>query len=188
MVMSHLLFLSFSIFYEYQIIITMFRSWFIKFLFCFSNVYHRKRTQQQKTTSNFVVTNAEQRNFFVSCPSMCHTFSPPLKVCMLRKIRCRIRSQIQSNYQDAIPLSVALYKHKNVDNSLNESQNCAETLRFECTSSIIHGKRIPSLIAVDIGKNESPREQKTFTFVKQLKSLRFPRVKPKLKNKICFNE
>ncbi|CAF2520566.1 unnamed protein product [Rotaria sp. Silwood2] len=86
---------------------------------------------------------------------------------MLGKIRCRIRTQPLANNCNIVPLSIALSKQQLVAHSLNESQNCAEALPYECTSSIIHGKQYPSLIAIDIDDNELPQEQTTFTYVKQ---------------------
>ncbi|CAF3496913.1 unnamed protein product [Rotaria sp. Silwood1] len=82
---------------------------------------------------------------------------------MLRRIRCRIRPQTLTDNHNTISLSIALSKQQLVAHSLNESQNCAETLRYDCTSSIIHRKQYPSLITIDIGNNELLPEQTTFT-------------------------
>ncbi|CAF0839919.1 unnamed protein product [Rotaria sordida] len=132
--------------------------------------------------------NVEKEQTVASYPSsICHIFSPPLKVSMLRKIRCRIRSQTLTYNHNTIPLSIALSKQQLVAHSLNESQNCAETLPYECTSSIIHGKQYPSLIAIDIGNDELPQEQTTFTYVKQSMDFCFPIDKSEVNNKIRSN-
>ncbi|CAM4743809.1 unnamed protein product [Rotaria magnacalcarata] len=118
---------------------------------------------------------------------MHHIFSPPLKLCMLRTIRCRIQPNIEHNNHSTIPLSMAMFKDPYVACSLNQSQYNVETLRYKCMSSIIHKKKHPSLIAIDIGNNEPLQEPTIFRHVNQSTNFDFPIDQLKLNNKIYLS-
>jgi len=152
MTVSDLLLLLLKLLDEKQIIITMVRSWLLKILLCFSHTNHGRRKKRQ-TVSLY--------------PSIGHIFSPPLKVCMLRRIRCRIQSRRPDNNLVTSPLSIVSSRGQPVTCLLNESQNCAETLPYEYTSSIGRCKQYPSLIAIDIGNNEFSQEQTSIRYTKQ---------------------
>jgi hypothetical protein len=172
MTVSDLLLLLLKLLDEKQIIITMVRSWLLKILLCFSHTNHGRRKQQQNPTPYFIVRNLEKRQTVQLDSSIGHIFSPPLKVCMLRRIRCRIQSRTPDNNLVTSPISIVSSRGQPVTCLLNESQNCAETLPYEYTSSIARCKQYPSLIAIDIGNNEFSQEQTSMDKSKFKKTIR----------------
>lgn len=126
MTFMKLMFFIFTIFIEQQIFITMIRSSLIKLLICFSPSHYSKKKQQEKS----------------------QTISSPLKISMLRKVRCRIQSRTSNSNLMTFPLSMVASKQQPITNFLNESQNCAEKLLHH-----------PSLIDIDITNNEYSEEQ-----------------------------
>ncbi len=168
MTFSKLLFFILTSFNEQQLIITMIRSWLIKILLCFSHTHHNRRKQsQQQSTPRFIIRNQAKSQTISSYPSNCYTFSSPLKVSMLRKVRCRIQSRTLNNNLVTLPLSIASPKQQFIASFLNESKNCADTLHYEYTPSITPCKQYPSLIAIDIGNNEFLQEQASIKHKKQ---------------------
>jgi hypothetical protein len=169
MAISELLYLSLISLDEHPVFITMVRSWLIKLLLCFSHTQYNKKQQQQqqKPAPCFMMTNQEESQTVPSHSSTYHIFSSPLKLSMLRKVHCRIRPRIFDNNLVTLPLSIAPFKQQPVASFLNESQNCAKTLRFEHMPSTIRCKQYSSLIAIDIGNNELSQEQATNKYVKQ---------------------
>ncbi|CAF4107991.1 unnamed protein product [Adineta steineri] len=118
----------------------------------FSHIKYNRKKQKQKSTPYFIIENVEKEQLLSSYSSIYHIFSPPLKICMLRKIRCRIQPQTSS-------LSVKPFKQQSIVCLLNESQNCFEKLPYQNKSSINHLKKYPSLIAIDIDNNDLSQEQ-----------------------------
>jgi len=167
MTFSKLLFFIFTSFNEQQIIITMVCSWLIKILLCFSHTHHCKRKQQQKSAPCFMMRNQEKNQTISSCSPICHTFSTPLKVSMLRKVRCRIKSRTIDNNLVTLPLSIASSKQQPIANFFNESKNCAEILQYEYKPSTTRCKQYPSMIAIDIDNNEFSQEQASIKYMKQ---------------------
>jgi hypothetical protein len=174
MAISELLYLSLISLDEHPVFITMVRSWLIKLLLCFSHTQYNKKQQQQqqKPAPCFMMTNQEESQTVPSHSSTYHIFSSPLKLSMLRKVHCRIRPRIFDNNLVTLPLSIAPFKQQPVASFLNESQNCAKTLRFEHMPSTIRCKQYSSLIAIDIGNNELSQEQATnfYSFIDKSKS------------------
>jgi hypothetical protein len=144
---------------DLRIIITMVHSWLIKILLCFSHAQLSRKKQQEKSTPCFMMTNQEKSQTVASYLPTYHIFSSPLKLSMLRKVRCRIRSRTSDTNPVALPLPVASFEQQPIASFLNESQNCAEKLRYECVPSTIRCKQYPSLVAIDIGNNEPSQEQ-----------------------------
>lgn len=107
---------------------------------------------------------------------------------MLRRIRCRIQPRTLDNNLITLPLSIASSRRQPVTYLLNESQNCAETLPYEDTSSITRCKQYPSLIAIDIGNNEFSQEQTSTKYMKQSTNFCSPLDKLKFKKKIPLHQ
>jgi hypothetical protein len=146
-------------FNEQQIIIIMLRSWLIKILLCFSHT-NRKRRKQQSTYDS-IIENEGKSRAVLSCSSIPHTFSPPLKVSMLRKVRCRIQPRTFDNNLVRLPLLIGSLQQQPI---AGQSQNCAEIVPYEYTSSTTRCKQNPSLIAIDIGDDgEYSRDRKQST-------------------------
>lgn len=133
----------------------MIRSWLIKILICFPYNHYTRKKQQEK---NQVIS---------SCPSICHTFSSPLKVSMLRKVRCRIQSKTLSNNLSTFPLAMLSTEKQSNVSFLNESQNCSRKLNDEHPSLTKPCKQYPSLIAIDIHNYELSEEQISDKSMKQ---------------------
>jgi hypothetical protein len=168
----------------------MIRSWLIKILLRFSDTHHSKRKQQQQQQQEsapcFMIRKQEKSQTISSYPSICHTFSSPLKVSMLRKVRCRIQSRTLDNNLVTLPLSIASSKQQPIASFLNESKNCAETLQYEYTPSITRGKQYPSLIAIDIGNNEFSQEQASIRHMKKSTSFYSLIDNSKSENETCL--
>ena len=143
---------------------------------------HQSRKQKQNSKPYFIRRNAEQGQIIESDSSFCHVFSPPLKVCMLRKIRCRIQPQILDNNHNTISLSAIPSNKQLVVDSLDKSQNCID--RY--ISSMKHSQQYPSLIAINIGNNELQSEQRKVITDKYATNLCFAIDKAKLKNEVHF--
>jgi hypothetical protein len=154
----------------------------MKILLCFTYTRQSRRKQQQKLKPYSMMRDHENSQTVLPCPSICHTFSSPLKLSMLRKVRCRI----QSGTPDTNLVTLAPSKQQPIASFLNESQNCAETSHYEYKSSISRCKQYPSLIAIDIGNNEWSQEQASIKPMK--KSRNFYSLTDTLpsKNKICL--
>ena len=188
MTTSDLLFLLLILFDEHQIIIKMIRSWLLKILLCFSHTHIGRRKQQQKPTPYVIMGNVDESQAVSSYPSVCHVFSPPLKVCMLRKIGCRTQPRTLDNNLVTLPLSITSSRQQPITYLLNESQNCVETLSYGYTSSIIRCKQNPSLIAIDIGNNEFSQEQAPIRYMKQSEKFCSPIDKSKIEKKIRLHQ
>lgn len=85
---------------------------------------------------------------------MCHTFSPPLKVSMLRKVHCRRHLQSYDTNLVSLPLLRTSSGQPTAAAFLNESHNCAEIFPCQHQSSSTHYIRKPSLIAIDIDDDD----------------------------------
>ena len=121
---------------EHESSFTMIHAWFLKFFVWFSR---KRRARHESLTP--LLARAQEETF--ALPSISHRFSPPLQVCMLRKIRCRVKC--------TTPLLSIVSSTQNPDTFLiNESQNCADALPDRPSSSIIHCKKLSSVIAIDI--------------------------------------
>jgi hypothetical protein len=158
---------------EQQIIVIMLHSWLIKILSCFSHTKHRRRKQpSQQSTYDSIIKN-EGKNRAVSCSSsISHTFSTPLNVSMLRKVRCRIQSSTLDKNPVRLPLLITSLNQQPIAGFLNESQNCAEISPYEYTFSINRSKRNSSLIAIHIDDDEYSQEQALIEHRKQSKHSR----------------
>ena len=144
---------------EYQIIMTMVHPWLIKILLCFSHAQLSRKKQQEKSTPCSMMTDLEKSQTVASHLSTYHIFSSPLKLPMLRKVRCRIRLRTSDTNPVTLPLPVTSFEQQPIASFLNESQNCAEKLRYERVPSTIRCKQYPSLVAIDIDNNEPSQEQ-----------------------------
>lgn len=102
----------------------MIHSWLMKIVLWFS---HKRRRRARPTTLS---VESEFSSALVPL-SLPHVFSPPHRLSMLRKVRCRVQRSTSAR-----PNNVRW----------NASQNCAET------SSTNHCRRDASLIAIDINE------------------------------------
>lgn len=167
----------------------MMYTWLIKILSIFSKPYRSKKIQQeQKSASTDTLENTKKTKTITSYESsMLHIFSPPLKLCMLRKIRCRVRSKELTNNHTTIPSSIALLEHQVIARFLNNSQNCANKSCYESTDSITQNKKYPSLIAINIDNNDSLKQSPLLTYVNRLSDIDRPIDQLKLNNKNSLN-
>jgi hypothetical protein len=142
-----------------QIIVAMVHSWLIKILLCFSHTRRnqaKQEEQQRNSASSFIAENDVKDQ-----TSSSYIFTPPLKVCMLRKIHCRIRRPTPHNLIVQLPQTLESFKPQSMASFLNESQNCAEQLYLKDMPSNTYCKRYDSLIAINIDSTESSQEHST---------------------------
>ena len=121
---------------EHQSGCTMLHAWLLKFFVWFS----RKRRVHHEPS---IPLSAQAREKTFALPSMPHRFSPPLKVCMLRKIRYRVQCTTSQ-------LSIVSSTQNPSACLFNASQNCADALPDQPAFSIIHCKRLSSVIDINI--------------------------------------
>ena len=110
----------------------MIHSWLMKVVLWFSHKRHRRA----RPTTLSVESEFSSALVPLSLP---HMFSPPLRLSMLRKVRCRVQRSTSA-------------RSNNV--RWNASQNCAET------SSTNHCRRDASLIVIDINERVRPSHKR----------------------------
>lgn len=156
-------------FNEQQIIIMMFRSWLMKIFVCIPHIYKTNRRDQGQHP---VVKKRRKDPIIASHSFVCHTFSPPLKVSMLRKVHCRSQLKSYDSNLVSLPLLRTSLQQPTAAAFLNESHNCAEISPCEyMSSSTTRCIRKPSLIVIDID-DEVPAKQSLIELVHNNRTLK----------------
>ena len=145
------------------IIIIMFRSWLMKIFVCIPHIHNSDRRDLEQHP---VVKKKRKHPVTASHSLVCHTFSPPLKVSMLRKVHCRRQLQSYDSNVVSLPLVKTSFQQAIAAAAfLNESHNCAEISPCKYMSSSARCIRKPSLIAIDIDDDEFLAKQSLIELV-----------------------